>query len=191
MDHVMEFPGYLPVIETIKGKIYKMARPAIPHIQATTNIYRILGNYFYGKDCKFFAEPQVQLGENEVAPDACVVCDPSKVRKTKIVGAPDLVIETLSPSTGRKDRIDKRVLYGEYGVIEYWIVDPRSGSVDIWLLPENGIELVLHDSAFFQSEEDKNDLIKYDRQHLIVEEFTSPTFPDLTIQLSELFDYLK
>ena len=190
MDNVMNFPNYFPTIESIKGKIYKMARPAIVHSWAGVSINRILGNYFYGKKCRLFNEPQVQLGENEVAPDACVVCDATKVTETKIVGAPDLVIEILSPSTGKKDRTDKRILYGEHGVKEYWMLEPKIGSVEIWVLPPNGNELVFHDSVYFQSEETKSDLIKYGGQNMIVEEFTSATFPDLTIQLSELFNYL-
>jgi len=190
MDEAMNFPHYFPVIEKIKGKIYKMARPAIPHSRAKVSINRILGNHFYGRECEFFDEPQVQLGENEVAPDACVVCDPSKVTETKIIGAPDLVIEILSPSTGKKDRTEKRILYGEHGVKEYWMIEPKIGSVEIWLLHLNGTELKLHDTVYLQSEEVKGNLIKYGGQNMITEEFTSPTFPDLTIQLSELFNYL-
>jgi len=191
MDDVMKFPGYFPVIEKIKGKIYKMARPAIPHIRAGTAIFGILIPYFRGRKCEFFIEPQVQLGEDEVAPDACVVCDPSKVHDAKIVGAPDLIIEILSPSTGKKDRTDKRILYGEHGVKEYWMIEPKVGSIEIWLLLANEAKLELHDSVYFQSEETKNDLIKYGGENMIVEEFTSPTFPDLTIRLSELFYYMK
>jgi len=191
MDDAMNFPSYPTVIEKIKGQIYKMARPAISHSRAGRNIKSIFHLHFRGKECEFFDEPQVQLGENEVAPDACVVCDPSKVTETKIVGAPDLVIEILSPSTAKKDRTDKRILYGEHGVREYWIVDPKSGSVEIWLLLPNERRLDLHDSAYFQSEETKKDILKYGGANMIVEEFTSPTFPDLTIKLSELFDYLS
>jgi len=194
MDIVLNppnLPDYPYVIEKIKGKIYRMARPAIPHIKVGTAIVGILYHHFRGKKCEFFLEPQVQLGEDVVAPDACVVCDLSKVQYAKIVGAPDLVIEILSPSTGKKDRTEKRILYGEHGVKEYWIIDPKSGSVEIWLLPPDATKLELHDSAYFQTEADKNNLAKYGGQNMITEDFTSPTFPDLTVKLSELFEYMN
>ena len=93
MDEVMRHFDYPSVIETIKGKIYKMARPALNHIEAGARLTWLLMNYFNGKECKFLPEPTVELGENQVVPDICIVCDKSKLKKTRIVGAPDLVIE--------------------------------------------------------------------------------------------------
>jgi len=187
----MTLPSYPRVIEMIKGQIYKMARPAISHVRASRSIFRILDNHFQGKKCEFFPEPQVQLGDDEVAPDACVVCDPSKVTKTKIVGAPDLVIEILSPSTRRKDMEAKHPLYEEHGVKEYWMIEPVSGDVTIYSLLENGKYNNPPRTYPLLSEEDKTNMARDGLHYLIIEEFTSPLFPELTIKLSELFEYLE
>lgn len=188
MDVAINLPNYNYVIEKIKGEIYKMARPSISHIRASRSVFRILDNHFVGTSCEFFPEPQVQLGADEVAPDACVVCDPSKIMETKIVGAPDLIIEILSPSTRKKDIEKKQPLYEEHGVKEYWTIDPKAGVVEVRVLTEGKYKNTIYPLL---SEHDKEELTMYGRHNEIIEEFTSPTFPDLTVKLSELFDYMK
>ena len=69
-----------------------------------------------------------------VQPDLLVVCDPEKVDRQGVHGAPDLVLEILSPSTRRSDRLTKHLLYQRAGVREYWIVDPATRSVAVHLL---------------------------------------------------------
>jgi len=190
MEGAIRLPDYPYIIERIKGVIHQMARPALNHIEAGDNLTMLIKKHFRGKECKFFSEPLVQLGADEVVPDICVVCDRSKLTKTRIVGAPDLVIEILSPSTRKKDVEEKYPLYEECGVREYWMVDPQSGHVEIHVLGSDGkYEKPL--SYPFQTEDEKKDLVKYGRPHAITEEFTSVIFPDLTIQLSALFDYLN
>ena len=189
MEHVMKFPDYPYVIEKIKGVIHQMARPATNHIKTGANLSFLFMRHFWGRECEFFPEIDVRLGENSVSPDACVVCDLSKVNDMRIVGAPDLVIEILSPSTKKKDEKDKFQLYEEHLVREYWLVDPKSGSVQIWVLSDEN-KFVLTTTVAFISEDEKEKLREHNYDHLIIEEFTSTIFPDLTIQLSELFDYL-
>jgi len=190
MDAVMNRSTYPRIIETIKGKIYKMARPALKHIEAGGNLNWFFRNYFRGRDCKYFSEPTVQLGESEVVPDICVVCDKSKLTETRIIGTPDLVVEILSPSTRKKDIEEKHPLYEEHGVKEYWMVDPVAGFVEIYTLLDSGKYTNLPRSYSLLSDEDKVNLTSDGMHHLIVEEVTSTLFPNLTIQLSELFDYL-
>ena len=72
-----------------------------------------------------------------VEPDISVVCDPSKLDDIGCKGAPDLVMEILSPTTQRHDRFTKFNLYQQAGVQEYWIVDPASRSVQVFVL-DNG-----------------------------------------------------
>ena len=69
-----------------------------------------------------------------VQPDITVVCDPSKLDNTGCKGAPDLVMEILSPSTQRHDKLTKFNLYQRAGVREYWIVDADSKSVQVFVL---------------------------------------------------------
>jgi Uma2 family endonuclease len=73
-----------------------------------------------------------------VQPDICIVCDLSKLDERGCCGAPDMIIEILSPSTSKKDLNDKFALYEEHGVKEYWIVHPNDKAVNVFLLQENG-----------------------------------------------------
>ena len=73
-----------------------------------------------------------------VQPDISVICDLSKIDKRGCCGAPDMIVEILSPSTGRKDMTEKFVLYEEFGVKEYWIVYPDSKAVAVFLLQDDG-----------------------------------------------------
>lgn len=75
---------------------------------------------------------------NIVQPDISVVCDPEKLDKKGCLGAPDLVIEIISPTTYRKDRMEKFFLYEQMGVKEYWIVSPDDRIVEVFLLGKDG-----------------------------------------------------
>jgi Uma2 family endonuclease len=103
--------------------------------------------YLKGKKCKvypapFGVRPFEQEGDDPedvdtlVEPDICVVCDPSKLDDMGCKGAPDLVIEVLSPSTIRHDRFTKFNLYQRAGVREYWIVDPAGKSIQVFILED-------------------------------------------------------
>jgi Uma2 family endonuclease len=73
-----------------------------------------------------------------VQPDICVVCDLSKIDERGCCGAPDMIVEILSPSTLKRDTNEKFTLYEESGVKEYWIVHPDSKAINVFLLQENG-----------------------------------------------------
>jgi len=75
---------------------------------------------------------------NVLLPDICVVCDLSKLDDMGCIGAPDLIVEILSPSTARNDWNKKFNLYEKAGVREYWIVDPNAKTVHVFLLQEDG-----------------------------------------------------
>ena len=106
-----------------------------------------LYDYLKGKKCKVYAAPfAVRLFERDgdypedvdtmVEPDISVVCDTSKLDDIGCKGAPDLVMEILSPTTQRHDRFTKFNLYQQAGVQEYWIVDPASKSVQVFVLDD-------------------------------------------------------
>ena len=76
--------------------------------------------------------------EDIVQPDLFVVCDPKKLTDKNVQGAPDVIIEVLSPYTAKKDRWEKRKLYEKYGVLEYILVDPDGLYIERFLLKDNG-----------------------------------------------------
>ena len=117
--------------ELIDGYAYALAAPTITHQRVSGEIFRQLSNFLRGKRCQVFDAPcDVRLNaqgfdDDVVQPDILVVCDEKKLADGKsVVGAPDLVIEVLSPTTASYDRIQKYKLYQRVGVREYWIVDP-------------------------------------------------------------------
>jgi len=135
--------------ELIEGEAYLMAGPAYTHQAVSMELSRQLANFLEGKKCKALAAPfDVRLFEKEgdapedvdtiVQPDILVACDTSKLDERGCKGAPDMVLEILSPSTQRHDRLTKLDLYQRAGVREYWIVDPANQSVQVYLLDDTG-----------------------------------------------------
>ena len=136
-------------IEIIDGEAFMMAAPSRIHQEICFEIGRQLGNYLEGKPCKVYPAPfGVRLFEQDgdrpedvdtmVEPDLSVVCDKSKLDKYGCKGAPDMVIEVLSPSTQRHDQLVKLNLYQRAGVQEYWIVDPENRTVRVLLQTGDG-----------------------------------------------------
>lgn len=132
-------------IEIIDGEAVMMAPPVRIHQEISGELVFQLANYLRGKVCKVYAAPfAVRLFEKDgedpedvdtmVEPDIAVICDPAKLDKYGCRGAPDMVVEILSPSTQRQDRFTKFSLYQRAGVREYWIVDPENKCVQsFWL----------------------------------------------------------
>ena len=133
-----------PAEELIGGKFVAMSpSPAINHNRVIGNIYRIFAHYLNGRRCEPFADGvDVYLTEEDrFIPDMMVVCDPDKVKADGVYGAPDLVVEVLSPSTMRNDRMRKKEVYQACGVREYWLVDPENRTIEQYLLQEGKLEL--------------------------------------------------
>ena len=141
--------------EIIDGEAVMMAPPSSIHQEIAAEVTRQFGNYLEGKRCKVYPAPfGVRLFERNgdapedvdtmVEPDLSVVCDRSKIDNHGCKGAPDLVIEILSPSTRRHDRLVKLDLYQRAGVREYWIVDPEYKSVQVFT-QDGGGSLKLHE----------------------------------------------
>jgi len=138
--------------ELINGFIKIMSpAPRLGHAKVNSNIFWNLG-YFIRKNkgkCEVFTAPfDVRFpkkGETAddkidtvVQPDICVVCDLSKLDDRGCCGAPDMIVEILSPSTTKKDVTEKFALYEESGVKEYWIVYPLDKAIQVFLLQEDG-----------------------------------------------------
>lgn len=136
--------------EIIFGDLYMMSSPMTAHQAVFRELFLKIGNYLEGKPCKIFSAPfDVRLFERKidspnnvdtvVQPDIMVVCDKKKIDNKGCKGAPDWIIEILSPSSRRYDKITKRKLYEQAGVREYWIVDPDYHYVDVYVLNDKEI----------------------------------------------------
>jgi Uma2 family endonuclease len=157
--------------EIIDGLPYNMS-------PAPSRRHQDLISFFKGKTCKVYLAPfdvrlsedysQEELIENVVQPDLSVFCDKNKLDEKGAVGAPDLVVEILSPSTSKKDMSEKMLLYQKFEVKEYWVVDPEGVDVRVFVLDKNGRFHLLS-------------ILKND------ETLKSKLFSGLTIPLEELF----
>jgi Uma2 family endonuclease len=134
-------------LELIKGKIFKMSpAPSSTHQRVSQWLNKELLLFLDGKKCEVFAAPfDVRLPRKSkrdediitvVQPDLCVVCDPSKIDKRGCIGAPDIVVEILSPSNTRKELKNKYEVYEEAGIKEYWIVSPQDHSFLVYTLKD-------------------------------------------------------
>jgi Uma2 family endonuclease len=135
--------------ELIDGIAYAMSpAPLIVHQEMVGYIHYKLMAALVGQPCRPFMAPvDVRLPRHDeaddridtvVQPDVLVVCDPAKIDRRGVRGAPDLVVEVLSPSTASHDHIHKRRVYERAGVREYWLVHPTDRLVTIYRL-ENGV----------------------------------------------------
>jgi Uma2 family endonuclease len=136
------------MVEIIKGKVFKWtAAPSRIHQLVSGNIFFYLKNFLQEKSCQIYAAPfDVRLPtkskKNEdiytvVQPDLCVICDKSKLDEAGCIGAPDLIVEILSPSNNRKELYHKYEVYRESGVKEYWLVHPFEQTLIVYTL-KNG-----------------------------------------------------
>ena len=132
--------------ELIDGQLYNMAPPSRIHQEITFQIARKLADYIDSKkgSCKVYPAPfAVNLDtddKNWVEPDISVICDPDKLTDRGCSGAPDLIIEIVSPSSRRMDYVQKPVLYLNSGVREYWIVDPVKKCTTVHLYDQDPAE---------------------------------------------------
>ena len=161
--------------ELIDGVIYLMSAPSTVHQSILIDLVRQFAVFLKGKPCKLFAAPcdvcLTGLGDMDdtvVQPDVFVIYDKSIIDIKRCNGAPDLIIEILSPSTSSRDLFLKLKKYQSAGVREYWIVDPGTKSVNVHIL-ENG-HYIIH------SYENNDDI-------------TVEVLTGCKIILQEIFDY--
>lgn len=134
-------------VEIIKGKIFKMSSaPSRFHQDASWLLGRQLDKAFAKSACKMYAAPfDVRLIDfkkstidsqvtSVVQPDLCVVCDVSKLDDRGCIGAPDLIIEIMSPGNSKREMTIKFDLYQEYKIKEYWIVNQSDKTIFVYVL---------------------------------------------------------
>lgn len=166
-------------LELIRGYIRKMSAPSREHQAISRNLGRQIDAYFYTRKCEWYSAPfDVRIPRFDkklekdvltvVQPDICVICDESKLDKRGCIGAPDLIIEILSPGNSKKEMKEKFEVYEEAGVKEYWIVNTLDKNVLIFTLNDTG---------------------KFIGQRPYVEDeiMNSYTFPELSIDLNKVF----
>ncbi len=148
----LTWPDY-PRYELIDGQPYMMASPSPEHQEIILALGSQFHGFLKGKPCRVFTLPlDVRLNENRfddtvVQPDLLVVCDNNKITKKCCEGAPDLVIEIVSPSSGQMDRLIKFKRYQRAGVREYWIVDPETRIVQVHVLNDGTYTASPYDSS--------------------------------------------
>jgi Uma2 family endonuclease len=170
-------------VELIKGKIYKMSpAPRRVHQRLSMRMSnKLVIHLSQCVPCEVYTAPfDVRLPQYDangelktdiytvVQPDICVICDPAKLDDAGCLGAPDLVVEILSPSTAKKDLNEKFKIYEESGVKEYWVVFPEDHALHIYSLQNDQYELV----AQYEKDGKANSII----------------FPDLELDIFELFN---
>jgi len=165
--------------ELIDGVAYNMSpAPSRKHQKILRELVKLYANYLTGKTCEVYHAPfDVRLPkasekdesiDTVVQPDLVVICDQSKLDDRGCKGAPDLVVEILSPHTAKKDMEDKFLLYERVKVKEYWIIDPHNNTVLVYKLEDNN---------------------KYGRHKInsTEDELKPGIFEDMVIKLMEVF----
>ena len=134
--------------EIINGIAYMMGQPSTSHQRVSMQLSLLFASFLKGKTCQVFAAPfgvrlfpkEDRTDDTVVEPDIVVICDPSKIDEQGCNGAPDLVIEILSPSSKRRDKYLKRDLYQKAGVREYWIVSADEKEIEVHLFETKTIK---------------------------------------------------
>lgn len=168
-------------VELVKGKIFKMSpAPSRVHQEVSFSISLSLGNFLAGKKCKVYVAPfDVRFFKESKAdkdvftvlqPDICVICDQDKLDDRGCIGAPDLVVEILSPGSTKKELLHKYKVYEEFGVKEYWVVSCTKHSILKYTLDETG---------------------KFSPSHVYGqhEEMPSSVLPGFVLNLKTIFEY--
>ncbi|WP_100012835.1 Uma2 family endonuclease [Lentibacillus sediminis] len=176
----------LHVKEEERAELYEgvpvfMAPASFEHEGVVANLIGEFSNGLKGNTCLVFGSNlQVifpfrdeKKGKDDVTvlPDISIVCDKSKLRNKRCYGAPDLIIEVLSPSTLRNDRLLKRNYYEKAGVREYLIIDYQHVIIE---------KNVLHEGSY-----QHEDIYSSEKQT-----FTSTIFPDISFSINEIFSFL-
>lgn len=159
--------------ELMDGKLYYMATPTRLHQKITGEMYLAVANYIrsHGGKCEVYIPPFAVflLGDDStyVEPDLSVICDPSKLDDRGCVGAPDWVVEVLSPSSARMDLLKKLFKYRSAGVREYWVIYPDRRMIT---------------AHIFGEDEEKDQVTIYSFE----DEVPCSLYPDLKIRLADV-----
>ena len=170
--------------EKINGVIYDMSpSPNYQHGIVNGNIYRIISGKLQGSICLAFIENldykyHPEINDDYVIPDVMIVCERKHLKGGAYSGVPKFIVETLSPATALRDKTDKKEIYQEAGVEEYWIVSPRERAVEIYYLQDGSYKL--NYSYILQDDPEE---AHYNADTVI----SLKEFPNISMALAEIF----
>ncbi|MBR2216203.1 MAG: Uma2 family endonuclease [Selenomonadaceae bacterium] len=174
--------------ELIDGQEVRMFAASIPHTNIQVNLCTIIRNFLKGKHCKVFVEPRVVFDDKSwFQPDLAVVCDRRKIKLNCIQGAPDFVVEILSPTTASRDFGVKKDKYEASGVKEYWIIDPKAENIMVYLLQDGKYVLDNVYHRFTEEEWEGLDAAQKEAQQQKMSLKIS-LYDDLLIEVAEVFE---
>lgn len=169
--------------EKINGVIYDMSpSPNFKHGIIDSNIHSIIKNGLKDSLCLVFMENldfkyHPDINDDYLCPDIMIVCDRKHLKGGAYYGVPKFVAETLSHSTAKKDRTEKKDIYEKAGVEEYWIVSPQ-GSIEIYYLKDG--HYILEQAYMLQAD-------KEDEDYNAEQEICLKAFPHIKMTLGEIF----
>lgn len=169
-------------IEKIDGVIYEMSPSAsVRHGIINGNIYTAVSNQLKNSICRVFMENlDFYLGEDEwLVPDIILVCDPHDIKNGRYRGRPKFVVEILSPSTAKRDRMIKMKKYESAGVEELWLIEPKGKSLEIYYLTDG--KYVLAENYLLEEDKEDEDYNADVRIHL-------HGMPNISLTLAEIFE---
>ena len=173
--------------EKMNGVVYDMSpAPNYRHGIINGNIYNVVKTGLKGSLCLVFMENldfkyHPEVNDDYVVPDVMIVCDRKYLKGGSYTGVPKFIVETLSPSTAKKDKTEKKDEYEKAGVEEYWIVSPQ-GSVEIYYL-EDGHYVLINSYILENDEEDEH----YNAETVI----SLRGFPHIKMTLGEIFEGIE
>ncbi len=170
--------------EKINGVIYNMSpAPHYRHGIINSNIHTIINNGLKDSLSLVFMENLDYMyhpkeNDDYVCPDIMIICDRKHLRGGSYHGVPKFIVETLSPSTVKKDRCEKKDIYESAGVDEYWIISPQERALEIYYLENN--KYVLKNSYILQDNKEDD---YYNAETAIC----LKSFPNIKMQLKDIF----
>jgi len=170
--------------EKMDGVVYDMSpSPGYKHGITNSNIHTVIKQGLKNSICIVTMENldfkyHPDINDDYLCPDIMVICDRKYLKGGSYSGVPKFIAETLSPATAKRDRLEKKKIYEEAGVEEYWIVSPQ-GSVEIYYLADG--RYILQQSYMLQDDAEEDD---YNAE----EEICLKAFPHIKMTLGEIFE---
>jgi len=144
LEEFLEMDKVEDRLEYFNGEVIYLPSPSVDHQRVLLNMGAELRDYFKGKPCEAFISPlDLWLINKEkalnvkVQPDLMVICDKAGLRENSYYGAPALIVEVISSSNENHDRVKKYITYMEFGIKEYWIINPKLKTVEVYTLEKD------------------------------------------------------
>ena len=175
--------------EIVNGRANIVARPDLNHLTISFNVGKVFERFIDNQACRMFIEADLHLGEGYILiPDVMIICDKDKRKGGAVYGAPDLIVEVISPSSVKLDLSVKKDIYEQQGVKEYWLIYPESRMITIYQNTDGRFALL--DVYTYRDPGELEFMTAQDRKSLSTS-FSSTLFSGLTVNLEEIFRGLE